>query len=171
MGKLIGMVFILAGCGGILVSWCKKQRMRQAVIRELIRLLSRWEYSMEREKVRLFDFLEQYRAGEPLVREFLSEVLEKLRTRDCPSGAKVWGMSLSIMRGMIDFGEDVWDAVLSADGAFFGNSRQESLQCARVCRRRLEECLKQETLEFARRRKVYMPVGMLGGVLLIILFI
>ena len=45
------------------------------------------------------------------------------------------------------------------------------MQCAEATCRRIEEQLAEERREFVRRQKVYMPVGMLGGVLLVILLI
>ncbi|MCM1282497.1 MAG: stage III sporulation protein AB [Muribaculaceae bacterium] len=171
MGKLIGISLILGGCAGMLASWRCAQKKRQAQAVELIRLFAQWEYSLERERLRLYEFLEGYPCSQPQIHAFLGEFLSELRSKEYPSGAKMWRQLLKRNRSRLNLDRDIWELLWSADGAFFGTSSRESLRSAAACRNRMEECLKRQQTEFLKRQKVYMPVGMLAAVLLIILLI
>ncbi|MCM1106335.1 MAG: stage III sporulation protein AB [Blautia sp.] len=171
MGKLIGMCLILGGCAGLLASWRCAQKKRQAQAAELIRLFAQWEYSIERERLRLYEFLEGYPCSQPQIHAFLEALLIELRSKEYPSGVRLWQQLLNKNCSRLNLDRDIWELLWSADGAFFGTSSRESLRCAAACRGRIEECLKRQQTEFLKRQKVYMPVGMLAAVLLIILLI
>lgn len=168
MGKLTGAVLILAGCMGLVASWLRAQRGRQRVAAELIRILALWEYSLEREKYRLIEFLECCGSSEAPVERLRTELIQALVGRSYTSGAALWADVLDKNRVSLDLSEPMWELLSAAEGAFFGTSSRESLRCSAVCRKHMEECLERERQEFRRKRKVYMPVGMLGGVFLII---
>lgn len=171
MGKLTGIALILCGCGGILVNWYERQKRRQRTAAVFIQLLVSWEYSLEREKMRLSDFLEQYTTGNTRMDAFLETLNRTLKTCSFPTGDVLWREVLEQYREDLDLSDTIWEFMCSASGAFFGSNRKESMQCAEATRRRIEEQLAEERREFVRRQKVYMPVGMLGGVLLVILLI
>lgn len=171
MDKLIGTMFILVGCAGMLMSWYERQKKRQRTMAAFIRLLSSWEYSLEREKTRLPEFLVQYTKREPQIADFLEELQGALEEKNCPTGAALWRKVLHAKRRSLDLDDALLEILLPASGAFFGNNRRESIQCAGACRMRLEDALSGARAELARKQRVYMPVGMLFGVLLIILLI
>ena len=168
MGKLTGAALILVGCMGLVASWLRAQKGRQRVAAELIRILAVWEYSLEREKYRLIEFLEGCQSSETPVERLRTELIQALLTHSYESGAALWADVLENNRASLDLGEAMWELFSAADGVFFGTSSRESLRCAAVCRKHMEECLERERQEFRRKQRVYMPVGMLGGVLLII---
>lgn len=171
MGKLTGIVLIICGCGGFLVNWYERQKKSQGAAAAFAQLLASWEYCLEREKMRLSDFLEQYTAGNDLLDDFLETLNRTMKTCSFPTGDALWREILKQYREDFDASDVIWELMISASGAFFGGNRRESMQCAKATRRRIEEQLMEERREFVRRQKVYMPVGMLGGVLLVILLI
>lgn len=171
MDKLIGIVFILGGCAGMLMSWYERQRRRQRTRTAFAHLFSSWEYSLEREKMRLLEFLDQYAGQEPQVEEFLKALRDALKERRHPTGAALWREVLRANRQRLDLDDELWEILLPASNAFFGSSRRESIQCACACRVRIEERIEKERAELARKQRVYLPVGMLGGVMLIILLL
>lgn len=168
MGKLTGAAMILVGCMGLVAGWLRAQRARQRTASELIRILAAWEYSLEREKFRLIEFLERCETSEAPVERLRTELIGAIFARSYTSGAALWADVLGKNRAALNLGEPMWEILLAADGAFFGTSSRESLRCTAACRRRMEECLERERQEFGRRSKVCLPVGMLGGTLLII---
>ena len=171
MGKLIGTALILTGCMGFLVSWYDRHRRRQRTLEAFLRLLVSWESCLEREKMRLSDFLEHYVSHEPQMEEFLAQLGEAIAQRRCPTGEELWREALLCRRRVLELDEELLELLLPAGGAFFGRSRRESIQCAGAVRERIAARLSQERAEFAKKQKVYVPVGMLGGVLLVILFL
>lgn len=171
MERLIGMLLILTGVGGMLLSWHEKKYRQLAVMQAAIRLFSRWQYALTKEQMRLYDFLEACEGEFPELSSLLREVRERLQENRYPSGALVWQQVLGQQRSFLSLEPEASRILMDAADGFFGNTRETCIRCMEVCRCRMEEELKKEKSEMDRRWKVYMPVGMLGGVILIILLI
>lgn len=168
MDKLTGTVLILTGCAGLLGCWYDRQKKRQRTVMAFVHLLSGWEYSLSCEKLRLSDFFARYKSPEPEVEKFLDSLLALVRARQCPTGGELWQMALSDARRSLDLDEALFEMLLAAGNAFFGADQRENIACARASAVRLKEWLLRERTQFAQKQKVYLPVGMLGGVLLVI---
>ena len=67
--------------------------------------------------------------------------------------------------------KEQWEILHQASDAFFGVNCDEALRNTRRSIQGLKEAQSREQGEFLQKQKVYMPVGMLGGILLIILFL
>lgn len=171
MGRLMGMLLILTGCVGMLFSWQEKKKNQFAVIRAWIRLFSRWEYALTKEQMRLYDFLESCEGEFPELSGLLEAVRERLQQNRYPSGVIVWQQVLKQQRRELLLEPEAFRILSDAADGFFGRSREACARCIKACRERLEEELRKEKSETDRRWKVYMPVGMLGGVILIILLV
>ena len=171
MGKLMGMALILAGCAGMLFSWQERKRRQQMFRGECIRLLAEWKYALSKEHMRLYDFLEECECRVPQMKDLLEELKERLKTNTFPSGMQVWQELLREKRADLPLEEEAYRIFLDAGDAFFGSSSEECLRCIKVCGERMEEVMTGEKRDMERKWKVYMPVGMLGGTILIILFI
>lgn len=171
MEKLLGILLILGGCAGMLVGWYETQKKKQALMRECIRLFSQWHYALEREHLRLYDFLEEYDARQPEVKNLLIGLKALLEKNCYPSGILAWQKVLGEKRREFPWDDEAWNVLMDAGDAFFGANSQESLRCVDACRRRMEEMLALEYQNMKRKWKMYMPVGMLGGVILIILLV
>ena len=74
MARIFGTVLILAGCAGFLYKWAEGEKARQRMAGEWIRLFVRWEYALEQEHVRLYDFLSFYETADASMQAFLDEV-------------------------------------------------------------------------------------------------
>lgn len=171
VGRMIGMVCILAGCAGVLMNWYERKRQQQAFMGECIRLFSRWRYAVLKEHLRLYDFIESYDGRIKEMDDLLQELWHKLERNSYPSGTVAWQELLQEKRQILPLGEEAFHILSDSGDAFFGNSREEVLRCTEACRDRMEEALAEEKRETARKWRVYMPVGMLGGVMLIILLV
>lgn len=168
MDKLIGMLLILFGCAGMLYHWYERQRRRQRTIAAFFHLFTSWEYCLMCQKVRLKDFLAQYTGREPQIQVFLAGLLEAVETCRYPSGDELWRQALGSGQVMLDLDAELLELLLPAGEAFFGTNQRENIQCAHASGERLRERLAQERAQFSQKQKVYLPVGMLGGVLLVI---
>ena len=71
----------------------------------------------------------------------------------------------------LQIGQEGWEILTSAAGAFYGESSAENLRCNEICRKRMEKFLAESRLEFFKKQRVYLPVGMLTGVVMIILLV
>lgn len=171
MGRLLGIGLILSGCAGTLMGWYEMQKKRQALMEECIRLFAHWHYALERENIRLYDFLEEYPARFVEVKKLLMELKNLLEQNCYQSGRIAWKKLLEENDSAFPLTGEAWQILEDAGDAFFGNNSQESLRNIEICMRRMEEELKSARTELVKKWKVYMPVGMLGGVILIILLV
>lgn len=171
MGRIIGMMCILAGCAGYVLSWYEKKKRQQAFMGECIRLFARWQYAVLKEHMRLYDFIDGYDKRSPEMEELLGQLKERLEQNCYPSGIRVWQELLREKCVILPSEGEAYHILSDAGDAFFGSSREEALRCIEACQNRMEEALAEEKRETQRKWKVYMPVGMLGGVILIILLI
>lgn len=171
MEKLVGMLCILVGCGGMMISWQEKKRRQQIFMRECIRLFARWKFALSKEHMRLYDFLEEYDGRSPEMEQLLLQLKEQLKKNCYPSGNQVWQELLREKRALLPLGDEAYRILLDAGDAFFGSSSEDCLRCIKACGERMEEALAEEKKDMEQKWKVYMPVGMLGGMILIILLI
>ena len=171
MGKLIGILLILGGCAGLLYQWVKVQRCRALLMEEWIRIFVAFEYALEKEHVPIQRFFLRYDGRLPEVERFFERVLQLLEKNEYPSGQMVWGMVLKEWKKKFALKEEAGHTLRAAGDAFFGENSQENLRCMQGCRQRMEKCVEKEREEFVRQRSVYMPVGMLTGLMLVILLV
>ena len=102
---------------------------------------------------------------------FLDEVCVCMRNHQNPSGQKIWQDCLQKHKRELQIGQEGWEILTSAAGAFYGESSAENLRCNEICRKRMEKFLAESRLEFFKKQRVYLPVGMLTGVVMIILLV
>lgn len=170
MEKLAGIIFILLGAGAGLWEWRFGKLERQRHLRAWIAFLHRAGYAME-EKQHMADLFESYACGDILLTETLSGVAKQLAENRYPSGDEAWKKTLEEKGWKEQLSGEEMRLVASLGGAFFGRNRLELRQLIDNVREQLEQCLEEEKTQFARNQKTVIPVGMLGSVLLILLFI
>lgn len=171
MGKLIGVCLILAGCAGNLFCWRQGQYRRQQLLSAWIRLFARWGFCLQKERMRLCDFLSVYDSGMPELQAFLLDIREALLLREEPDGRKIWQKQLlSHKKSLLLYGEQACILMEAAD-AFFGTESRECLRCASAAQERLEKELALFREQTQKKYRVYAPVGMLAGLAVIILLI
>lgn len=171
MGRIVGGILILCGCAGLLMCWMEKQKKKQEILAEWIRLLLQWEHVLKEEQLRLYDFFCSY-AGMPQTNAFLKEVCACMDARDEPDGRILWRKSLvHYCRQFPKETGALKELLQSAADAFYGDSMEENLHGAQCCRKRMEAALEEARAEYAKKRRVYMPAGMLSGVIMIILLV
>lgn len=117
---------------------------------EWIRLFVRWGYALEQEHVRLCDFLSFYETADASMQAFLDEVCVCMRNHQNPSGHKIWQDCLQKHKRELQIGQEGWEILTSAAGAFYGESSAENLRCNEICRKRMEKFLAESRLEFLK---------------------
>lgn len=116
-------------------------------------------------------FLSFYETADASMQAFLDEVCVCMRSHQNPSGQKIWQDCLRKHKRELQIGQEGWEILTSAAGAFYGESSAENLRCNEICRKRMEKFLAESRLEFFKKQRVYLPVGMLTGVVMIILLV
>lgn len=168
MGRLLGTIFILCGSAGCLFSWWENERKKQKFMEECVRLFALWSYAVEKEHMRLYDFLENYETKWDEMKELLLDLKQMLSENRYASGNEAWQEVLFLHKKQLPLKGESYRILEMAADTFFGNSSMESLRCAGICRKRMEEELSAYRKEYVAKQKVYMPLGMMGGLVLVI---
>ena len=171
MGKVIGSVSLFVGIIGFLYSWVMEQKRQQQHMEEVLLFVQRSIYAMEGEKIRIIDYLENYDSRDTLLKDTLREIARRLRLHSFPDGRLVW--ETVFMEKQLSFGmdEESFAIVLALGNGFFGRRREENASILRRSLRQLEEQGKRRKELDANARKLWIPVGMLGGIMLMIILI
>ena len=171
MGKIVGIVLVLGGIAGVLYQWIEIQKERQKRVEEFVVFIHKLIFAMETEKVKLIDYFTNYESQDMELSKTLKEVAARLRKNMYPSGQSVWEAILKEEEKNWDLNKDMFEVILKCGTGFFGRSRDENIS---FLKKQLEEI---KGLQMSVRdkdtkeRKVWIPVSMLGGVMVVILFL
>ena len=160
---------MLGGMAGVLVQWIEAQNERQKRIEEFCLFLHKFIFQMEAEKMRVVDYFAKYYSRDSRITETLHEVSRRLNEHVYPSGQMVWESVCKEMEWNLE--EEVCLLILASGNGFFGRNRDENIS---FLKKQLEELERQNVKckeRYAKERKVWIPVGMLSGVMLILLFL
>ena len=168
MGKIVGIVLLFLGIGSGLYQWIELQRERQMRIEEFCLFLYKSMFLMQSEKIKVIEHFDRYTSRDAKINESLQEISIKLRENLYPDGQVVW--EEVIKEKVWDLDQETMLLILKSGNGFFGRNREENI-C--FLKRQLEELEKQKIKSKerdAKERKVWVPVGMLSGVMVVILF-
>ena len=172
MWQGIGALFVLGGVTGILYNWVEIQKKRQMRLEEFIKFIHKSIYAMESEKVKIVDFFLQYSMEyDKLLECTLHEIGMRLQTNTYLAGQIAWIEVFEEKKKDWMLKEEMFDCILRTGNGFFGRSIQENTSILEKCLQELEEIKKESKVKEIQERKVWIPVGMLGGMMIIILFI
>lgn len=171
MGKLAGSVCILTGCMVLLVCWMERMKRSRQSMQEIVRFFRSWEYSLQIRQMRVTEFLETYPYTVPELRLVADEVRRTLLSHTYSTGQEVWEEVLEKHKSVLGVPEDAYQIFIRAADGFFGTNSRQAQQCIQACTGMLECVIKEEQKNYREKRRVYMPVGMLTGVMIVILLI
>lgn len=172
MWKIIGVFLVLTGIAGLLYSWVIQQKERQNRLEELIQFIHKTIFAMENEKLRVIEFFEKYHVeNNTLLGNTLHEIAERLQLHIYPSGQDVWEEVFREKKQEWILEEEIFQSIMRAGNGFFGRSREENISVLQKWLKEIERLQKKEKEKEEQERKVWIPIGMLGGLMIIILFI
>lgn len=177
--KAIGILLVLGGTVGILYSWICSLKERERKIEEFIIFFQKSIGAMETEKIRVIDYFEKYASQNTkgtnmetqVLQTSLLEIARRLATNTYPNGQMVWEEVFTEEKQNLSFDQETFSIILQAGNGFFGRSREENIRFLKKTVRELETQQKKLAEKDAKERKVWIPVGMLGAVMLAILFV
>ena len=179
MWKLLGASLVLGGVAGVLYSWCCEQKEKQKRLENMLFFLKKSVYVMQRERIKVAELLLKYieqnkseqRNKEKVLVSTLEEILKRLSTNTYPSGQMVWEEVLQEEKKNWNLDPEIYAILVQAGNGFFGQSREENVNFLEKSIKELEEQQAKLKLKNAQERKVWVPVGMLGTMMVIILFL
>ena len=171
MGKLVGGACVLIGFVILLACWMERMKRNIRNMLSIVRFLQSWAYVLEVRQMRIAEFLETYPYDVPELEHVADEVQHDLLLYIYPTGQEVWQKVLKRQKHTLGLPEDAFQVLLRAGEGFFGNNHRQTQQCITSCIRQMETVIGEEREHYLEKRKVYMPVGMLTGVMVVILLL
>ena len=171
MGKVAGIYCLFVGVAGILWQWILSQREKQIRLDEVLVFLQKSIFAFDTEKVRLIAHFSNYRSVDVVLEDSLQEIASRLSQNRYPKGIVVWEEVLREKEQCWNFDKETFGLILQAGNGFFGHSCEENICFLRTTVKALEiqkEKIKQKDTQ---ERKVWIPVSILTGMMLIILLI
>lgn len=160
---------LLGGTMGVLYSWICGLKERERKLEEFILFFQKSIGVMETEKIRVIDYFEKYASQE--LQTSLVEIARRLASNTYPNGQIVWEEVFTEEKPNLSFDQETFSIILQAGNGFFGRSREENIRFLQKTVKELETQKKKLMEKDAKERKVWVPVGMLGAVMLTILFV
>lgn len=160
---------LLGGTMGVLYSWICGLKERERKLEEFILFFQKSIGVMESEKIRVIDYFEKYASQE--LQTSLVEIARRLASNTYPNGQIVWEEVFMEEKPNLSFDQETFSIILQAGNGFFGRSREENIRFLQKTVKELETQKKKLIEKDAKERKVWVPVGMLGAVMLTILFV
>lgn len=149
MARIFGTVLILAGCAGFLYKWAEGEKARQRMAGNGYACLCAGDMHWNRNMCGCTIFC-LYETADASMQAFLDEVCVCMRNHQNPSGQKIWQDCLQKHKRELQIGQEGWEILTSAAGAFYGESSAENLRCNEICRKRMEKFLAESRLEFLK---------------------
>lgn len=171
MGNAIGIVLLFGGIAGCVYSWMESQQEREKRLDEVLMFLQKSVFAMENERVRIITYFREYRSKDKVLNDSLQEVANRLSMCMYPSGDVVWNEVFGEKKGEWDFTEECFQIVQKAGVGFFGTKREENISFLKKSIQELEIQRTKEKEKNIQERKVWVPVSVLGGIMLMIIFV
>ncbi len=171
MGKsLVCIGLFLGGIAYMLYSWVAEQKKRERQLEELIFFLEKLNFAMKERKCRVISFLESYPAREESFARLLKALEASLKYHRYPRGEEAWVAAVKD-QGYLSYKEELQDLVLKAGGGIFGMNLEENVHFLKISIKELKDYAKKEKQKVCNDRKVWIPVSLLGGAMLIIIWV
>ena len=169
--KIVGMGMIGIGIIGWLRAWVHNYRSQIKCLESVIALLRHAIHTMESNPRPWQEFFASYEGQDKNLNEFVKKLWEYLSEFRFATGEESWREAMKVTR-IGDFLPEEGCTLLSEmSKGFFGISKEENQEVLTYYKRRVEECLKEEKRKFSQQRKIVLPMGALGGVMLVILLL
>ena len=171
MGKFLGSIFILGGIAGYLYSWQCKQRECRDRIASFITFLQKSIFIIETENKSIGQLFRNYQCEDEVLKQTLFEIARRLELNIYPQGQSVWEEVFREKEQNWDVDKETFEFMIHAGNGFFGKNKGENICFLQKSIRELEEQEKKNREKDAKERKVWVPVGMLSGLMIVILLI
>lgn len=171
MGKIVGIVLVLGGIAGVLFQWIEEQKERQKRVEEFGVFIHKTIFMMESERIKIIDYFSNYKSQDLVLTNTLREIALRLKKNEYPNGVFVWEMVLKEKEKNWNLDSAIFEVVLKCGIGFFGRRREENVSFLKKQLVELERLQIRRKERDTKERKVWMPVSMLGGMMVVLLFL
>lgn len=169
--KIIGIGFMVIGIVEYIYDWISRHIARSKRLEDILIFFRKAVYAMEETHTPWIRFFEEYQGRDTRITDSVHEVARRLKEHRYPKGELAWRDVMSEKKEVLDFSKEAFELLYNSGDAFFGKSQKENLEQLNLYIKLLYECKEQERKEFAEKKRVWIPVGALSGVMIIIILI
>ena len=171
METIIGIGFLFCGIAGGLFEWVKRQKIKQKRLQEFQLFVKKTMFAMETEHIKLIPYFLQYQCKDEVLIDFLNEVALRLQDHRYPKGEIAWEEVFMEKKQNWDMDEETFLMMIHVGNGLFGKHRTENLKFLQKSVEDMEVQLRKNKERDSKDRTVWIPVGMLGGVMIAILLV
>ena len=165
MWKVLGCALFGGGVVRVIQIWILEQEKKQKMLDELIIFLRKSLAIMQKEKIHIIKYFQSQN------QEVYLEIARRLSTNTYANGLTVWEEVFMEKEQNLSFHKETFQLVLQAGNGFFGRSREENVQFLEKSIIELEECQRRMKEKDLQERKVWVPVGLLGALMIVIILV
>ena len=171
MLSVVGCVGIMLGTIGGLWAWEEQQCEQQRFLQEMYQMFRKGKYALVGQQVRSVDFFRGYHTAKKEIEVACKAIAEKLLRHEVSSGEIAWRQVWEEGLRSYHFSREEREIWLMSGTAFFGKNMKETEELFTIYQLQYEHLIDQNRQLHKEKRKVVLPVGMLGGIMLIILLV
>ena len=171
MGKIVGITLLMGGIAGSLYQWIESQKVRSKRLEEFIVFIHKFIFAMETEKVKVIEYISNYNGKDEVLEKTLGEIGLCLKENRYPQGQSVWESVLKKEEKNWAFDKETFDVIIKCGIGFFGKSREENISFLKKQLEELEALQRKKRQEDTKERKVWIPVSVMGGLMVVLLFV
>lgn len=169
MLNIIGCTGIILGTIGMLWVWEEQQLSKRRFFQEMYHMFRRGKYELVGLQRRCIDFFMEYQSPRKEIMEACLQIAGKLSRHEVATGEQAWNSVWEDTIKQLYLTKEEREILLVSGAAFFGKNLKETEELFLVYQGQYEQLAKQCRKMHLERRKVVLPVGALGGMMLIIL--
>lgn len=171
MVKIAGCVMVAAATWGFLYAWKESRKQRIDRLYAMAEFYGRAYYALGAEQMQILEFLKNPPVAEERIRDFLLDVADKLFLFVYPTGEAAWEESCLEHRRKLGLLPGQWELLRRSGKAFFGKNPEENQKKFLSYRDQAADFAAEEQKDFQEKKKVFTPVGLLGGLTIVILLV
>lgn len=171
MLKVIGIILVVAGVIGILFCWYKNTSQSLINLKAIIEMLYSAEYVCVDENVKNSDFFIGIKCTSPVIEKMCNDVGQNMLSHAWPTGMEIWRNTVISFSGGLFLGKEEMSILLETGTSFFSKSQKEKKERIRMYRGQFERAYDKQIDNFKEKKKIYIPLGLMGGILVIIILL
>lgn len=171
MLKLFGICVIFGGILGGIASWNEDRRRKICDMVLVEQFVSHAVYRLETEKVYVAELLEVTGAKSDRLRGTFLDIVAKMQKNDCPYGEQIWTEGWRKHRMEWNFSEQFLFLVIECQKGLFGDNLKENIDILKHIREQMQIQIQEEKAQWREKQKVFTPVGILGGIMIVIILL
>lgn len=171
MLKILGVVIILVTIGAGIINWKEKRHKKREFLLGIYQLLCKGKYLLLEEQQKTTDFFTSIEDVPESVKRCCRAVGGALREHKFSRGEIAWIEAIKLNMGDMGLNREEKEVIFRSGCCFFGKNVYEMEKMFEYYQNQLLLCIKQERENFTEKNKMVIPLGVLGGLMVIIVFV